>query len=172
LLAKDVYQARPGLFARRGTCPCQGGCIDRRRSDESASHHDYSRCDRDRCRQADAPVQCPPVPVVDTERRLVGFASRIDLLGVYDRTDAYITDEIMERVIAGDFLLTEPQLDAARGIHPLSRSAIAWCTGWSARFPASYRIPLAFSAHHLACLLPTVKGQAIPGPSAVGIGDP
>jgi len=131
------------------------------------------------------------------------------LLGVYDRTDADIAAEVMERVIAGDFVLnpadfevtgdngivtvdgsveltalrrrTPPaprehagaariygaEVDAARGIHPLSRSAIAWCTGWSARFPASYRIPLAFSAHHLDCLLPTAKGQPKPGPSAV-----
>jgi hypothetical protein len=33
----------------------------------------------------------------EVRRRLVGIVSTIDLLGVYDRTDAYVTAEIMER---------------------------------------------------------------------------
>jgi CBS domain-containing protein len=44
------------------------------------------------------------LPVVDAEGRLVGIVSRVDLLGVYDRADMDICDEVTERVIAGDFV--------------------------------------------------------------------
>jgi len=44
------------------------------------------------------------LPVVDADGRLAGIVSRVDLLGVYDRPDAQICNEITERVIAGDFI--------------------------------------------------------------------
>lgn len=44
------------------------------------------------------------LPVVDEDRRLVGIVSRVDLLGVYDRPDAQIGAEIIERVLAGEFV--------------------------------------------------------------------
>jgi len=45
------------------------------------------------------------LPVVTEDGRLVGIVSRVDLLGVYDRPDAEIKSEILDRVIDGDFLL-------------------------------------------------------------------
>jgi CBS domain-containing protein len=45
------------------------------------------------------------LPVIDDEGRLLGIVSRVDLLGVYDRPDAQIRTEIIERVLAGDFVL-------------------------------------------------------------------
>lgn len=44
------------------------------------------------------------LPVVSGDGRLIGIVSRIDLLGLYDRPDADICEEIKERVIAGDFV--------------------------------------------------------------------
>jgi CBS-domain-containing membrane protein len=44
------------------------------------------------------------LPVIDDGRRLVGIVSRVDLLGVYDRPDTDIREEISERVLAGDFV--------------------------------------------------------------------
>ncbi|HEX9031802.1 MAG TPA: CBS domain-containing protein [Streptosporangiaceae bacterium] len=44
------------------------------------------------------------LPVVDEDQRLVGIVSRVDLLGVYDRPDAQIQVEIVERVLAGEFV--------------------------------------------------------------------
>ena len=44
------------------------------------------------------------LPVVDEDGRLTGIVSRVDLLGIYDRPDAEISEEITERVIAGDFV--------------------------------------------------------------------
>lgn len=43
------------------------------------------------------------LPVVNEDGRLAGIVSRVDLLGVYDRPDEQICDEITEQVIAGDF---------------------------------------------------------------------
>ena len=43
------------------------------------------------------------LPVVSEDGRLTGIVSRVDLLGVYDRTDEEICEEITEQVIAGNF---------------------------------------------------------------------
>lgn len=43
------------------------------------------------------------LPVVDADGRLSGIVSRVDLLGVYDRPDDEIRDDITEQVLAGDF---------------------------------------------------------------------
>lgn len=43
------------------------------------------------------------LPVVDSGGRLAGIVSRSDLLGVYDRPDGQILDDITEQVLAGDF---------------------------------------------------------------------
>jgi CBS-domain-containing membrane protein len=45
------------------------------------------------------------LPVVDSVDRLVGIVSRTDLLGVYDRPDAEIWDEVTEQVIRSEFCL-------------------------------------------------------------------
>jgi CBS domain-containing protein len=45
------------------------------------------------------------LPVVVQDGRLAGIVSRSDLLGVYDRPDWEIRDEIMTRVIGEEFLL-------------------------------------------------------------------
>ena len=45
------------------------------------------------------------LPVVDAAGRLAGIVSRVDLLGVYDRPDEEIRDEIVSQVIAGTFCL-------------------------------------------------------------------
>lgn len=45
------------------------------------------------------------LPVIDNDGRLLGIVSRVDLLGVYDRSDSQIRTEITERVLAGDFVL-------------------------------------------------------------------
>jgi CBS domain-containing protein len=53
------------------------------------------------------------LPVIDDDGRLLGIVSRVDLLGVYDRPDAQIRDEITERVIAGDFVLDPREFTVA-----------------------------------------------------------
>lgn len=45
------------------------------------------------------------LPVVTAGGRLVGIASRVDLLGVYDRPDSEIEAEIRKRVIVDEFVL-------------------------------------------------------------------
>jgi CBS domain-containing protein len=45
------------------------------------------------------------LPVVDAAGRLAGIVSRVDLLGVYDRPDEEIRDEIVSRVIRGELCL-------------------------------------------------------------------
>jgi CBS domain-containing protein len=45
------------------------------------------------------------LPVVAKDGRLAGIVSRTDLLGVYDRPDPEIRDEIMKQVIGEEFLL-------------------------------------------------------------------
>ena len=46
------------------------------------------------------------LPVVDAAGRLAGIVSRVDLLGVYDRPDEEIRDEIVSQVIEGTFSWT------------------------------------------------------------------
>lgn len=43
------------------------------------------------------------LPVVDSDGRLIGIVSRVDLLGTYDRADADIRNEVVERVIESGF---------------------------------------------------------------------
>ncbi|MFY9889343.1 MAG: CBS domain-containing protein [Streptosporangiaceae bacterium] len=45
------------------------------------------------------------LPVVTAEGRLAGIVSRIDLLGVYDRPDTDIRQEVLDRIIDGEFML-------------------------------------------------------------------
>ncbi len=45
------------------------------------------------------------LPVVTQDGRLVGIVSRTDLLGLYDRADSEIRDEIVTRIIDDEFLL-------------------------------------------------------------------
>lgn len=45
------------------------------------------------------------LPVVNEDGHLVGIVSRIDLLGLYDRPDADIRQDITEQIIAADFVL-------------------------------------------------------------------
>jgi osmotically-inducible protein OsmY len=48
--------------------------------------------------------QVKRLPVVDEDGHLIGIVSRVDLLGIYDRPDVEICEEITERVIADDFV--------------------------------------------------------------------
>src|SRR5215469_5664703 len=43
------------------------------------------------------------LPVVDSDGRLIGIVSRVDLLGAYDRPDADIGNEIVKRIIGSGF---------------------------------------------------------------------
>jgi CBS-domain-containing membrane protein len=45
------------------------------------------------------------LPVVTADGTLVGVVSRVDLLGVYDRPDSEIQNEILKRVIDDEFVL-------------------------------------------------------------------
>ncbi len=45
------------------------------------------------------------LPVVTSTGQLAGMVSRIDLLSVFTRPDSQIRDEVMQRVIAGEFAL-------------------------------------------------------------------
>jgi CBS-domain-containing membrane protein len=45
------------------------------------------------------------LPVVTGDGHLVGVVSRVDLLGVYDRTDVSIRTEIIKQVIESEFVL-------------------------------------------------------------------
>jgi len=58
------------------------------------------------------------LPVVDEDSHLIGIVSRVDLLGIYDRPDAEICEEITEEVIAGDFVLdpSEFTVTVSRGV--------------------------------------------------------
>ncbi len=62
------------------------------------------------------------LPVVDAEGRLVGIVSRRDLLALYDRPDEQIRAEILERVIAGEFVLdpSEFTVSVASGVVTIS----------------------------------------------------
>jgi CBS-domain-containing membrane protein len=62
------------------------------------------------------------LPVIDEGGRLVGIVSRVDLLGVYDRPDAEIRDEIIERVLAGEFVFDprEYEVTVDRGVVTIS----------------------------------------------------
>lgn len=51
------------------------------------------------------------LPVVTPAGGLVGIVSRIDVLGLYDRKDDDIRDEILDDVIAEDFLLDPGSFD-------------------------------------------------------------
>jgi CBS-domain-containing membrane protein len=58
------------------------------------------------------------LPVVDEDGRLIGIVSRVDLLGIYDRSDAEICEEITDEVIAGEFVLDSSEFTVAvsRGV--------------------------------------------------------
>jgi CBS domain-containing protein len=58
------------------------------------------------------------LPVVDEDGSLTGIVSRVDLLGVYDRPDEEICDEITQQVIAGDFAFgpNEFTVTVSRGV--------------------------------------------------------
>lgn len=51
------------------------------------------------------------LPVVDDSGRLVGIVSRVDVLGVFDRPDEQIRNEVIKRVIAGEFALDPAAFD-------------------------------------------------------------
>jgi CBS domain-containing protein len=51
------------------------------------------------------------LPVVDQAGRLAGIISRIDLLSVYRRSDVHIRDEIISKVIAGEFGIDPDDLE-------------------------------------------------------------
>lgn len=63
------------------------------------------------------------LPVVDADGRLAGIVSRMDVLGVYERPDEQIRDEITRGVVAGRFRLDPLAFEVA------VRSGIVTITG-------------------------------------------
>jgi predicted transcriptional regulator len=51
------------------------------------------------------------LPVVDSNGQLAGIVSRIDVLSVFTRPDGQIRDEVMQKVIAGEFALDSAALE-------------------------------------------------------------
>jgi CBS domain-containing protein len=51
------------------------------------------------------------LPVVDDAGRLVGMVSRVDVLSVFTRPDGEIRDEVVHKVIAGEFTLNPQAFD-------------------------------------------------------------
>ncbi len=51
------------------------------------------------------------LPVVDRAGRLVGIVSRADLLGIFDRPDEQIRDDVIRKITAGEFALGMNALD-------------------------------------------------------------
>jgi CBS-domain-containing membrane protein len=46
------------------------------------------------------------LPVVEDDGRLVGIVSRVDVLSVFERPDEQIRDDVIKKVIAGEFALS------------------------------------------------------------------
>lgn len=63
------------------------------------------------------------LPVVDDGGRMVGIVSRIDVLGVFDRPDNDIRDEVTKKILVGDFGLDPGAFDVT------VRSGIVTITG-------------------------------------------
>jgi CBS domain-containing protein len=63
------------------------------------------------------------LPVVDETGRLAGIISRIDLLSVFRRSDTHIRDEIISKVVAGEFGINPDDLEVT------VRSGIVTVTG-------------------------------------------
>jgi CBS domain-containing protein len=53
------------------------------------------------------------LPVVDESRHLTGIVSQIDLLGIFDRPDAEISEEVTDRVIASDSVTDSSEFSVA-----------------------------------------------------------
>lgn len=53
------------------------------------------------------------LPVVDESGRLAGIVSRVDVLTVFDRPDGQIRDDVIDRVIAGEFSLDPKTFDVS-----------------------------------------------------------
>jgi CBS-domain-containing membrane protein len=57
--------------------------------------------------------QIKRLPVVDSEGCLIGIVSRVDLLGTYDRPDADIKNEVVERITESGFSLKGARVEVA-----------------------------------------------------------
>ena len=51
------------------------------------------------------------LPVVDDAGRLVGIVSRVDVLGVFDRPDDEIRDQVIKEIVEAEFALAPDALD-------------------------------------------------------------
>jgi CBS domain-containing protein len=65
------------------------------------------------------------LPVVNRDGRLIGIVSRVDLLGAYDRPDADIRNEVVERIIESGFSTegTTVEVMVATGVVTIGGSA-------------------------------------------------
>lgn len=107
LLPREAYPARPGAarHEQRRKVPAKADALTAEELMTSPAVTIGPQATVTEAARVMSSHRVKRLPVVRDDGTLVGIVSRVDLLGIYDRPDAAITDEINERVLAGDFVL-------------------------------------------------------------------